>query len=193
MKTSLKFNLLQHLRRKQAEGGFTLIELLVVIIIIGILAAIALPSFLNQANRARETEAANYLGSLNRGQQAYRLESPVFSEDIARMDVGVESTTEFYTYGNAAGGGTAGDFVRPSGKEGVLVYMYAAPTDVALRGFVGGSFVGQGNDTGTIICRETATGTGDTNAPALNENDPAAGTDPTCGADSTGGATADEL
>jgi prepilin-type N-terminal cleavage/methylation domain-containing protein len=102
MKTELKAKFLQHLIQKRENKGFTLIELLVVIVIIGILSAIALPSFLNQANKARQTEAKTYVGSINRGQQAYYVEYARFGAQT-EVEASVPDTQNYaYTVAPAA-------------------------------------------------------------------------------------------
>jgi len=124
MKTELKAKFLQHISQKKKEGGFTLIELLVVIIIIGILSAIALPSFLNQANKAKQSEAKQYLASINKGQQAFYVENTAFSTAIDKLGLGIKTETENYTYeiGGTTDADVAGEgvFAHTSGAAGGL-------------------------------------------------------------------------
>ncbi|GAB2458715.1 prepilin-type N-terminal cleavage/methylation domain-containing protein [Xylanimonas ulmi] len=56
----------QHHHRPDKEAGFSLVELLVVIIIIGILAAIAIPLFLNQRQKAYDTAAKSDVSTLGK-------------------------------------------------------------------------------------------------------------------------------
>jgi type IV pilus assembly protein PilA len=58
-------------RLRDRDEGFTLIELLVVIIIIGILAAIAIPVFLNQRKKGYDAQAKNDLRNLANFQEIY--------------------------------------------------------------------------------------------------------------------------
>jgi type IV pilus assembly protein PilA len=63
------------LSRLKSESGFTLVELLVVILIVGILAAIAIPAFLNQTTKANDAAAKTQVGTLQTAIRAYAVEN----------------------------------------------------------------------------------------------------------------------
>lgn len=82
--------------------GFTLIELLVVVLIIGILAAMALPQYFKAVERSRMTEAVTLLGTIAQAQQRKWLQIGHYAQNFDVLDVAPSASGATY-YTKSAG------------------------------------------------------------------------------------------
>lgn len=87
------------------NAGFTLVELAVVIVIIGILAAFAVPRFRDAVERSKAGEAFNYLAAVRSSQERYHGRQSTYADAVTKLDIKL-SAPKYFSVGTVAAGST---------------------------------------------------------------------------------------
>ena len=82
------------------KRGFTLLELLIVVIILGILAAIAMPQYITTLEKSRSAEAVTNVGSIRMSLDRYWYQESAVTTDLDLLDIDDPNdvTNKLYTY-----------------------------------------------------------------------------------------------
>lgn len=84
--------------RTKRASGFTMIELMIVIVVIGVLAAIALPSYRIQISKMKNQEAVRILMALWEAQKDYYRENGVYTADINDLAIDIPAPKHFINF-----------------------------------------------------------------------------------------------
>ena len=94
------------------EKGFTLIELLIVVVIIGVLAAVAIPKFQSTKGKANAATLKSDLRNLATAQEAYFYENLTYTTTLSSLNVSL-STGVTITWGTVGTQGWAAKITHP--------------------------------------------------------------------------------
>ena len=90
---------------RSRQHGFTLVELAVVVVIIGVLAAFAVPRFLASVERSKAAEAFNYLSAVQGSQERYHARQGTYASNVDDLDIRL-SGLKYFTVGSVVAGST---------------------------------------------------------------------------------------
>jgi len=80
------------------KKGFTLIELMVVVIIVGILAAVAIPLYTAHVDQAKASEGAALVGSVRTAERVYYSQHKTYTDDKAELGIDTTGNKYFTDY-----------------------------------------------------------------------------------------------